>query len=160
MNISRNFLIACALVIGIHILLGLFAIWDNGYFILGVFAPQRFILNLLRDDGSRFTISGSVIYYLNDICVQSCERCEFLCYPEENLKIVCNDIHCGLESNNGKRILGDGETPYFIAKDGVLFENAAFLCNRNESICSISTELGNGIFYDIHLPKEIPFYGE
>jgi len=156
----RNFLVACALLIGIHILLGLFTIWDNGYFIYGVFAPERFLFHLLRDDGSRFTVSGSVAYYLNDICVQSCERCEFLCYSKENLRIVCNDARCGLESNKKKRILDSGGKAYFIAKEGMLFENATFQCDRNRSRCSISTELGDGISYDTFMPEEIPFYGD
>ncbi len=157
---GRNFLTACSLLIGIHILLGLFAIWDNGYFILGLFAPERFLLHILKDDGSHFTVSGSVIYYLNDICVQNCENCEFLCYPEENLKIVCNDVGCGLESYNDKRILAEGDAPYLIAKDGILFEDSYLLCNRTAEFCSISTELGNNISYDVRLPEEIPFYGE
>jgi len=152
-----NFLVACSLLIGIHLLLGLFAVWDGGYFVLGLFAPERDLLHLLRDDGSRFTASGSVSYYLNDICVQSSEKCEFLCYPKENLRIVCNEVGCGLESHPGKRILAEGDAPYLIAKDGILYGNAYFLCNRTEEFCSISTELENNVFYDVRLPEEIPF---
>lgn len=153
-----KFLTACSLLIGIHLLIGVFAVWDNGYFVLGVFAPERFLVHMLRDDGSRFTVSGSVIYYLNDICVQSCESCEFLCYPKENLKIVCNEVGCGLESHNDRVILAEGESPYLIAKEGILYEGTYFICNRMEGFCSISTELNNNTFYDIRLPKEIPFY--
>jgi len=157
---KRNLLVAISVLIGIHLLIGLFAVWDNGYFVLGVFAPERFLVHSLRDDGSRFTVSGSVIYYLNDICVQNCESCEFLCYPKENLKIVCNEVRCGLESHSDKVILADGESPYFIAKDGVLYEDTYLLCNRTGGFCSISTQLENNVFFDIRLPEEIPFYGD
>ena len=156
---KRIFLTAISVLIVIHIILGVFAVWDNGYFVLGVFAPERFLLHLMRDDGSRFTVSGSAIYYINDICVQGCGGCEFLCYPKDNLKIVCNNAGCGLESHNDKRILAEGESPYLIAKDGVLYEDTSFICNRTAGFCSISTQLENNVFYDVRLPEEIPFYG-
>ena len=156
----RIFLTAVSVLIVIHLLIGFFAIWDNGYFVLGLFAPERFLLHSLKDDGSRFTVSGSAIYYINDICVQSCESCEFLCYPRGNLKIVCNDTGCSLESYNNKRILSDGERPYFIAKDGVIFEDTYLLCNRIEGFCSLSRELEKDLFYDVRLPEDIPFYGD
>ena len=155
---KRIFLTAVSVLIVIHILLGVFAVWDNGYFVFGVFAPERFLLHSLRDDGSRFTVSGSAIYYINDICVQSCEGCEFLCYPKGNLKIVCSEVGCGLESHNDKIILAEGESPHLIAKDGILFEDTYFLCNRTGGFCSISMGLENNLFYDVRLPDEIPFY--
>ncbi|MBU4265890.1 MAG: hypothetical protein L6243_03210 [Candidatus Altiarchaeales archaeon] len=155
---KRIFLTAISVLIVIHIILGVFAVWDNGYFVLGVFAPERFLLHLMRDDGSRFTVSGSAIYYINDICVQNCESCEFLCYPKENLKIICSEVGCGLESHNDKRILAEGESPYLIAKDGILFEDSYFICNRTAGFCSLSRELEKDLFYDIRLPEEIPFY--
>jgi len=157
---KRGFLVAISVLIGIHLLIGLFAVWDNGYFVLGMFAPERFLLHLVRDDGSRFTVSGSAIYYINDICVQGCESCEFLCYPKENLKIVCNEVGCGLESHNDRVILADGESPYLIVKEGILYEDTYFLCNRTTGFCSISTELGNNVFYDIRLSEEIPFQSD
>ena len=154
----RNFLIAISVLIGIHIILGAFAVWDNGYFVLGMFAPERFLLSLLRDDGSRFTVSGSAIYYINDICIQGCEGCEFLCYPKENLKIVCGEVECGLESQNDKRILAEGKSPYLIANDGILYEDTSFICNRTAGFCSLSRELKKDLFYDVRLPEDIPFY--
>jgi len=157
---KRRFLTAISVLIGIHLLIGVFAVWDNGYFVLGVFAPERFLLHTLKDDGSRFTVSGSVIYYLNDICVQSCESCEFLCYPKGNLKIVCNEVGCGLESHNDKRILAEGESPYLIVKEGILYEDTYFICNRREGFCSISTKLNNNTFYDVRLLEGISFQGD
>ncbi len=139
-----------AAVVAAHILLGVYAAYDGGFFIYGVTAPERFIWHLLTQSESHITLSGASKYVADDLCLQDCRECTMHCYEIEQLRLGCGGS-C-LETSRGTLLASEEDRFAHVLKSGVLLEDVVFRCHE---ACGFDSSLGGNFTYSSYLPEII-----
>ncbi|MFC2154698.1 hypothetical protein ACFLRC_04385 [Candidatus Altiarchaeota archaeon] len=145
------------LILLAHIVIGVYAVYDQGEFIFGVTAIERFVIHSLRQEDVRYTISGSPKYFIQDFCVQECPSCPLNCYPLENVHIVCEE-KCIIKSARGLILISEGEEIEAVAIRATLVEQPTLLCQRKDiekPKCVLRQPMSEKLFYDRELPEGI-----
>lgn len=152
-RLRRICLVLCA-VAAIHLILGLYAVWDGGFFGFGATAPERLLIHALSQDESHITVSGAGKYLADDLCLQKCDSCQLDCYPVEALRLACEG-GCGITTAKGLILAKDGDTFKTILKQGLLYQDAAFRCRSRE--CSFDTKLDDKRTFSASLPDGLTY---
>jgi len=140
-----------------HILLGLYAIYDGGFLIYGLTAPERFLLHSLSGSETHITLSGAPKYVADDLCLQSCAGCPLDCYAQSSLKLDCSS-GCRLVTNKKNvPVASDGTEFTAVLKNGLLYQNTRFKCY--DSDCGFDIPIDENHTYTTNLPEEIPSIG-
>lgn len=140
-----------AIVLFFHILIGVYAVYDDGSFRYGVTAPERFLIHSLSGSETHITVSGAPKHLVGDLCLAPCEGCSLDCYPVSGLSLVCAE-KCRITA--GEFVFAhEGDRFEAILKQGFLYEQATFRCH--DSVCGFDVDLGDGSVYSVHLPDGI-----
>jgi hypothetical protein len=138
--------------IGLHVVLGLYAVYDGGGFGFGFNAPERYAYYRLTGSDFHFTVSGSMKYLLDDVCLQACDECPLKCYAPDALSLECAG-RCTLKTKTGSVLASDGdEFPAMMSK-GMMYQAAAFRCHNGE--CGFDVKIGNNQTYSSRLPDQL-----
>ena len=117
-----------SVVFGIHLLLGLYALYFNGIFMLGATLPERFLIYVVSDRETTFNPTGAVGYHINDLCLQACDDCRSMCYPYDKLQIDCDA--CFVKTAGGSIIVQKDEFFRAVSNRMLVTENTSFKCYR------------------------------
>jgi hypothetical protein len=134
---------------GIHLLLGLCAVFSNGLFVYGTTAIERYILHLLSDSETTFNPTGAAYYHFNDICLQERDS-PLLCYPYANLYLSCDP--CLIYTKHGTVLASNGSFFTAVVKKGLILENVSYNCYLEDmTYCGFEEKLEAGQAY-LHSP--------
>jgi len=150
-----------ALILLLHVLLGIYAVKDEGAFFFGATSPERYIIHKLKGGETRYTISGALRYFLNDICIQKTPEALFECYPTRNLVVRCKNKRCELMTKKGIKLVEEGERLHLIVNQGTLMPNSTLVCSQNSSSitsCEIEIEVEGNRSIALKLPEEVEVF--
>jgi len=122
----RDGLMLLVVVLGVHVFLGLYAVYFDGIFSFGATMPERYVVYLLSDRETTFNPTGSILYHINDLCLQDCAGCDPLCYPYSNIRVDCDS--CVITKADGVVLARSGQFFEGVAKKLVVFYNVSFMC--------------------------------
>jgi hypothetical protein len=151
-DVLRRNLIFLAVVFSAHALLGVYAVSDEGYFVYGATAPERFVAHALSGDESHVTLSGASKYLTEDLCLQACPACALKCYDPAILSLSCPG-GCEIRTPKGVLVASEGGPFRAVLKEGVLFENVVFACH--EGVCGFDMPFGENQTYSAFLPDSM-----
>lgn len=113
-------------VFGIHVLLGLYAVYFNGVFIFGATMIERYAVHLVSGGEMTFNPTGAAGYHLNDLCLQKCEDCNSFCYSYSLLAVDCDS--CVIQTQGGTVIASRDDFFRGVSNRMSVFENVTFRC--------------------------------
>ncbi|MFC2162877.1 hypothetical protein ACFLRF_04275 [Candidatus Altiarchaeota archaeon] len=139
----------------IHVGLGLYAVSVGGLFWFGTTSIERYAVHLLTSSEARFSLTGSPLDIIDDLCIQKCSDCRFNCYPLESLKLECGK-DCMLKTVSGTLLLTDGDKITYLLKKGVLAEDVKFTCkDAGGRDCGFESYIGRNMTFTSNLPEEL-----
>lgn len=143
MTVSAGFqkgLLFLLVFFGVHILLGLYAVYFNGYFVFGATVIERYVVHLLYGSEMSFNPTGAASYHINDLCLQECDNCNSLCFPRYSLDIDCDS--CLIRTPNGNVVVREDEFLRAVSDRMIVMENVTFKCYpSNKTECGFEEKL-------------------
>ena len=133
-----------SLLAALHVLLGMYAVYDDGFFVFGLTAPERLLYHAAAGDETRITVSGAQKHLVEDTCLQSCEICPLDCYSPAKLRIVCEG-GCRMLTDGGRVLAKEGDFFESVVRQGVLYDNATFRCY--DGACGFDMQIDENITY-------------
>ena len=148
----RSILLLVGALAAAHIVIGLYAVYDGGFFLYGLTAPERLIYHYATSSESHITVSGATKHVSDDLCLQGCSSCPMHCYVLKELKVVC-DGACRISTMRNTTIVNDGYTFAAVMKEGLLYENTTFRCYGGD--CGFDIKINENQTYSSRLPDKI-----
>ncbi|MBM3308679.1 MAG: hypothetical protein FJY77_00330 [Candidatus Altiarchaeales archaeon] len=141
----RGGLIFLAVVLAIHLFLGLFAVSKSGLFVYGATVVERYLIHLLSNSEVVFNPTGAAYYHLNDLCFQKVDS-PLLCYHYSDLNIDCDS--CLIKTKRGTLLALPGSYYPAVVKKGMILEDVVFNCYReNNTMCGFEEDVGENYSY-------------
>ncbi|MBD3388616.1 MAG: hypothetical protein GF416_06065 [Candidatus Altiarchaeales archaeon] len=142
-----------AVVLAPHVLLGFYALYDGGFYVYGLTAPERYAVHAISGSETRISLSGASKHVSSDICVKRCQKCPLECYPVDILLVECGG-QCSLKTVGGDVLSSEGVPLPIVMKKGLVFEDAVFRCYDLQ--CGFDIRMDENRTYSSFLPEEIP----
>jgi hypothetical protein len=149
---KRAALSALAVLITCHLLLGLYASYDGGFFVYGLTAPERYLAHFLSSSESHISLTGAMKHVSEDLCLQKCPSCPMDCYAPSRLRLKCADS-CSIATVGGTRLVSEGDAFRAVLKEGMLFEYTTFKCYGGD--CGFDTRISETQTYSSGIPSGI-----
>lgn len=145
--------LALALIVIFHLVLGAYAVYDGGFFVYGVTAPERMTYHAVTGASSHITLSGALKHVASDVCLQDCGTCSMHCYVPETLTVDCVS-GCTLKAGD-EALADEGQEFAYIMKNALLYPDAVFACFEDN--CGFTTPIDENRTYFTHLPESVTY---
>jgi hypothetical protein len=138
-----------AVVLLIHLILGVYAFLSGGSFLFGFTAVERYLYNY--DSDLYFNPTGSIEGNPSLLCLQSCDECNLFCYPLGRINASCGP--CAISTLKNGVIVNENASFRAVVLGEMLLENVSYRCYTDgNATCGFeqSSTSGLNILYQIN----------